>query len=206
MEITREELEVIIRGAVESAVATAQEQLVISTMEKAPTIHCGGVPVENPTAGKGGNPRSAYAKTESLLYNYNNFSRIVEKKRGEILYLQENGVPQRSKSIVQWGGGGNPPAGIILPSESVESAIYTVQASLEKILRVLDRIDQAMEELVVDPYYRILKLFYFDRLTQEQIAVELGCSQVTVSKNKKRLVRELATRIFPEQVIEELMN
>lgn len=204
MEITREELEQIVKGAVDSAVAAVQD-----SWRKSSPAHCGGASVENPTGTAGGkspgNPRSAYAKTESLLYNYKGFVRIVQQRLEEIRSLRECGVPERSKSIVEWSPGGNPATGIILPSESVESAIANVQASVEKILRVLDMVDRAMEDLEGDPYFPILRMQYFERMKQEQIAVELGCSQVTVSKNKGRLVKEMALRLFPEQILDELI-
>lgn len=195
MEITRDELEEMIRMAAEKAVAS------VNPLEN-PTVYCGKASGENPHKSE----RSAYAKTESLLYNYNNFKRIVEQRLEEIRTIREHGVPQRSKSIVQWSGVHGSPQKILLPSESVESAIRAVQASLEKILWAVDLIEANMEALASDPYYPILEMRYFKGYTQEQIALELGCSQVTVSKNKARLVRELAMRMFPEQVIDEMLQ
>lgn len=192
MEITRDELEELVNSAAEKAVATVQ------SLEK-PYHYCGRASGENP-------PKTAYAKTESMLYNYNNFKRIVEQKLKEIRTIEESGVPQRSKSIVQWSGVHGSPQKILLPSESVESAIRAVHASLEKILWAIELIESNMGQMTSDPYYPILEMRYFKGYTQEQIALELNCSQVTVSKNKARLVRELAMRMFPEQVIDEMLQ
>ena len=198
MEITRNELEQMIQEAADKAVATATAT---NSLEN-PIVYCGSTAGENPPENK----RSAYAKTESLLYNYKNFKRIVEQKLEEIRTIQECGVPQRSKSIVQWSGVHGSPQKILLPSESVESAIRSVHASVEKILWAVGLIEANMKAIESDPYYPILEMRYFNGYTQEQIALELGCSQVTVSKNKKRLVRELAMRMFPEQVIDEMLR
>ena len=45
---------------------------------------------------------------------------------------------------------------------------------------------------------------YFEGRTQEDISNEFGVSQVTISKNISRLIRELSMRLFPEQVVGEL--
>ena len=40
--------------------------------------------------------------------------------------------------------------------------------------------------------------------SMQVLATELGVSQVTVSNNNSRLIRELSMRLFPDQVIGEL--
>ena len=201
MEISKQELEQIVQGAVATAIKSLENPPVNPVVNHAgvnPTVN----PVENPPS-KG---KSAYQKTESLLYHYMGFQRIVQERQEEILQLQECGVPKRSKSIVQWSGGGNPAHDIVLPAEEIESAIQTVQASVQKIRQVLDMIDRGIASLAGDPYQAILEKRYFDRLSQEQIAVELGVSQVTISNNQRRLVKALAAYLFPEQTLDEIMN
>ena len=73
-------------------------------------------------------------------------------------------------------------------------------------MHVISMIDRYMGELRKDPYYDILEMRYFEGRTQEDIALTMGCSQVTISNNKSRLVKELAMRIFPDQVIRECMQ
>lgn len=151
--------------------------------------------------------KTAYQKTEQLLYNYNGFKRIVAERLQEIEDIKRYGVPQKSAMS---GGervqNGNLPHGIVLPEESVENAVRTVQASVEGTVQAIALIDKCMAALKSDPYYRILELRYFEGRTQEDIALEYGVSQVTISNNKSRLVRELAMRIFPSQSIEEMLK
>ena len=186
MEITQEKLAEIVQGAVATAIKSLEN----------PTVN----PVENPPR------KSAYQKTESLLYHYVGFQRIVHERQEEIRQLQECGVPKRSKSIVQWSGGGNPAHDIVLPEEEIDAAIATVQGSVEKILQVLSMIDRGMASLANDPYYDILEKRYFERCSQEQVALDFGVSQVTISNNQRRLVKALAAYLFPEQTIDEIMN
>lgn len=151
--------------------------------------------------------KTAYQKTEQLLYNYRAFQKIVAERMAEIETLRKYGVPQRSTSIVEYSSnGGGIVGGLVLPEDSVESAVRTVQASVEGTVQAIALIDKAMAALRSDPYYRILEMRYFEGRTQEDIALEFNCSQMNISKNKSRLVRELTMRIFPNQVIEELMH
>lgn len=152
--------------------------------------------------------RTAYQKTEQLLFNYNGFKRIVAEREQEIADIRKYGVPQKSGGAM--GGervqSSRNVQGIVLPEESVEAAVRTVQASVEGTVQAIALIDKCMAALKSDPYYKILEMRYFEGRTQEDIAVEFNCSQVTISKNKSRLVKELAMRLFPNQVIDEYLN
>lgn len=151
------------------------------------------------------NKKSAYAKTESLLYNYRGFQRIVQERMKEIEELRTYGVPQKAASF-EFVPHTNTVQGIVLPEEAVEDAIRNVQASVQDTVQAIALIDKCMAALKGDPYYPILEMRYFEGRTQEDIALELKCSQKTISQNKSRLVRELAMRLFPNQVINEMLE
>lgn len=150
--------------------------------------------------------KTAYQKTEQLLYNYNGFKRIVAERKQEIADLRRFGVPQKSGSIVRYGGNSGTVHQTVLPEESVEAAVRTVEASVQGTVQAIALIDKCMESLRSDPYYKVLEMRYFEGRTQEDIALEFNCSQVTISKNKARLVKELAMRLFPNQVVDEMMH
>jgi RNA polymerase sigma factor (sigma-70 family) len=149
--------------------------------------------------------KTAYQKTEQLLYNYNGFKRVVQERLEEIEDLKKYGIP-RSSAVTEYVQKGGLPKGIVLEEESVEGAIANVQRSVQDTVQAITLIDKCMEALKTDPYYCILEMRYFEGRTQEDIADHLGCSQVTVSKNKNRLVRELSMRLFPNQTIGEMMK
>ncbi len=153
-----------------------------------------------------GKHKTAYQKTEQLLFNYNGFKRIIKEKELEIETLRTYGIPQKSTSIVEYSSKSGTGTGMITEEEAVESAVRNVQASVEGTVQAIALIDNSMVALKHDPYYSILEMRYFEGRTQEDIAVTLGCSQVTVSKNKSRLVKELAMRLFPDQAIAEMMQ
>lgn len=149
--------------------------------------------------------KTAYQKTEQLLYNYLGFKRIVEERMAEIEELRKHGVPQ-SCAVKEYVDKGNTVQGIVLEEESVENAVRTVQASVQGTVQAIALIDKCMAALKNDPYYKVLEMRYFEGRTQEDIALSFNCSQQAISKNKNRLVRELAMRLFPNQSIEELMK
>lgn len=152
-------------------------------------------------------PKTAYQKTEQLLYNYPNFKKIVAERRLEIEELRRYGVPQKSSGAMgERVQTSRTVQGIVLPEESVENAVRTVEASVQGTVQAIALIDKCMAALKNDPYYKILEMRYFEGRTQEDIALTFNCSQVTISNNKSRLVRELAMRLFPNQIIEEYMR
>ena len=151
--------------------------------------------------------KSAYQKTEQLLYNYLGFKRIVQDKMQEIEDLRKYGVPQKSAMS---GGervqSSRSNVGIVLPEDAVEDAVRTVQASVQGTVAAIALIDKCMATLKRDPYYDVLEMRYFEGRTLEDIGVYFGCDHTTISRNKNRLVKELAMRIFPDDAISEMMN
>lgn len=149
--------------------------------------------------------KSAYQKTEQLLYNYTNFQKIIKQKELEIETIRKYGVPKKSLSILEYSSKGGTVGGTMTEEESIECAIRSVQESVQGTVQAINIIDNAMDALKGDPYYPILEMRYFEGRTQEDIAATLRCTQVTISKNKSRLVKALAMQLFPDQVISEMM-
>lgn len=163
--------------------------------------------------GNGGTPtkankdkeKTAYQRTEQLLYNYNGFLKIIKEREAEIAEIRKYGVPGTCGGVKEFVQKGGMPQGIVLPEESVASAVATVQASVEDIVQVVTLINNSMAALKTDPYYAILEMRYFEGRTQEDIALEFNCTQPNVSYHRSRLVKELALRLFPSQVVKEMM-
>lgn len=196
IELTKEELTIIIAAVVQETI----QQLGICGIAQSANLKP-NYPNKVETKDK-----SAYAKTEALLYNYNGFKRILLEKEAEIENIKKFGVPKRSASIVEYSVHGGIPQGIVLDEESVDAAIQNVLDSVQGTVQAIRLIDKHMAALKNDPYYCILEMRYMQGRTQEDIATELNCSQVTISKNKSRLIKELAMRLFPDQSMKEMMN
>lgn len=152
--------------------------------------------------------KTAYQKTEQLLFNYNGFKRIVEERKQEIIDLRKYGVPGKSAGAI--GGtrvqSSRSNVGIVLPEDAVEDAVRTVERSVQDTVQVIALINKCMAALKNDPYYEILPMRYFEGRTLEDIGLHFGCDHSTISRNRSRLVRELSMRLFPDEVAREMMN
>ena len=149
--------------------------------------------------------RSAYQKTEMLLWNYRGFQRVVKEKLDKIEDIKRYGVPQKGNAVHSYGGT-SIVRDITTSQESKEDAICNIKDSIQEIIEVLELIDRSMDNLRNDPYYKILEMHYFEGRTQEDIAVHYNCTQSTIAKNKSRLVRELSVRLFPNEVAKEMLR
>ena len=149
--------------------------------------------------------KTAFQKTESLLFNYMGFKRIVREKELEIEEIRAYGVP-RSCAVHEFVSGGSVQKGIVLEEESVEAAVATVQRSVQGTVQAIALIDKCMAALKNDPYYEVLEMRYFEGRTLEDIAVTMKCTSMTISRNRTRLVKELSLRLFPDQAVSEMMN
>ena len=150
--------------------------------------------------------KTAYRKTEQLLYNYRGFEKIVRERLEEIEEIKRYGVPRSCGAVGERVQGGALPGGIVLPEESVEQAVHRIYCAMESTVRVIDLIKRSMEALRNDPYYEILEMRYFENRTLEDIAAHFNCDSSTISRNRNKLIKELALRLFPDEVVNEYIN
>lgn len=68
------------------------------------------------------------------------------------------------------------------------------------------KIDKVLETIKNDNYFGLIHYRYFDGMTFEQIAEIYDCQSKNVSKQRSRLIRKLATELFPEDVLQEIMK
>ena len=74
----------------------------------------------------------------------------------------------------------------------------------ETTVKLVAKIQAALQELEDDEYYDIIPMVYFEGCTREEIAEYFDVSVKTISRNKVRLVNELKLRLFSDDVIFEL--
>lgn len=60
----------------------------------------------------------------------------------------------------------------------------------------ITRIENTLDSIKDDHYAKILKLRYFDRMTDEQVAEKICCDTSTVRRNRKRLLKMLSARFY----------
>lgn len=66
------------------------------------------------------------------------------------------------------------------------------------------RIDKALKRIEDDDYKDVIASRYFDRMTIEAISEIYDCKYQNISKKRNKLVKILASELFPEDVLNEL--
>lgn len=145
------------------------------------------------------NDISYFRRVELLLYSYNKLKSAVNQKDEDIEYIEKNGLPQKSGSIVIYQTGG----GNISSEERYMQLIEKYKLEKIETEREIKRIDNALNKIKDDKYYRIIELKYLyakDKVADEQIAEMLDRDQSTVTRNRKRLINSIKVILFPESI------
>lgn len=72
-------------------------------------------------------------------------------------------------------------------------------------VRLVNKVEEALDEIKDDPYYDIVPMFYFEDETRENIALTLDTTVRTVARNKYRLINELKVKLFSDDCIREIL-
>lgn len=70
---------------------------------------------------------------------------------------------------------------------------------------LVGRINECLEDIKDDPYADIIRLYYFDGLTNAAASDKLFCDERTGRRNRKRLVKTFAQYLVSEDFIRELL-
>lgn len=150
------------------------------------------------------NKQTAFQKTEQLLYNYMNFKQVIADKQRAIELIRQEGIQQRSKSIVNFTGSHQ--LDMRNDFEKAEEQIKALENSIRITKRYIEIIDAAIKKLEGDNYYDLIRLRYFEGKTREEIAEYFNVDVATVSRNKNRLINILKIHLFSDEVICELFS
>lgn len=143
---------------------------------------------------------SYYKKTEIVLYNYETLKKAVEQKEEDIKCIEKNGLPERSKSIIFYSSN----AGNINAGDRYLELIERYKIEKTETERVIARIENALDKVKNDKYFRIIELKYLKQAakTDEEIAEILEKDQSTITRNRNRLINSLKVILFPESIKE----
>lgn len=142
-----------------------------------------------------------YRLVERLLYNYNNLIDAIDDKEEAIKDLKEYGVKSKSKSITVYGGSsGNS------EEDRYFNLMYKYKLQKLETEREAKRIENALNKIKTDKYYKIIELKYLvddkDKIkTDEALAEELKKDRSTITRNRKRIMNRLITIMFPESLM-----
>lgn len=147
--------------------------------------------------------QTPFQKTETLLYNYNNFVDAIKEKEEQIKDLNEYGLTKMSKSITSFASGGGF-LEVKSEQEKVEDKIESIESSIHVTKTFIRIIDDALSSLKDDPYYELIRMRYFEGCSRTEIADHFMCDERTVTRNKNRLINQLQIKLFSDQVIQQI--
>ena len=68
------------------------------------------------------------------------------------------------------------------------------------------RVDQALKRIENDDYKDVIASRYFDGMTIAEISEIYDCKYQNISKKRNKLVKILASELFPEDVLKEILQ
>ena len=181
MELTEKQLSDIINKTVEETVNALQHKKIIKM-----------------------NSLNAREKTEKLLYNYENFCRIVTEKQEKIDEIREcGGLHQKSKSFVNFIQSDG-----MRPEIDVEDIINTLQHSIDMAEQLISIIDMALDTVSDDEYFDCIKYKYFksQKKMRREIAEIFDCDEAKITKKTNEMVNKITQYLFTNDVIIELLS
>ncbi|MBQ4611554.1 MAG: hypothetical protein IJB30_07420 [Clostridia bacterium] len=139
--------------------------------------------------------QAAYAATEKRLYALPILRERIEDNREELTELENMGVEalrHHSSSLVRLIR-----PGMRLTPEEVHSAqMAELRARLAADEREVRKLQNALHSVAEDPYYLTIELKYFSGVKDADAAARLRCDPATVRRNRNRLVKRLALRLY----------
>ena len=75
--------------------------------------------------------------------------------------------------------------------------------------RVVREIEECLAAIENEPYKDVIRLFYFERLTNEAVtnSIPISCgSERTCRRNRKKLVEQFSVRLASDEFIRELLG
>ena len=147
--------------------------------------------------------QTPFQKTETLLFNYNNFKAAIKDKEEQIEEIRSLGLRKKSKSITTFSGSSGLTE-VKSDAEKAEEKIEMIEFSISTTRNFIRIIDDAVAMLKDDYYYDLIRLRYFEGRTREEIAEHFDCDVTTVNRNKNRLINLLQIRLFSDEVIQQI--
>lgn len=138
-----------------------------------------------------------YKATERRLYALPDLKDKVTRDKEYMRTLLSEGLPRRSRDIARFQRSGCR----LEPEELLEALAQDIRASIAADEFEINTIEEALAPLTSDPYYLSVSGRYFDSISDEDIAEELDCDSRTVRRNRGRLVRRIAVRLYGSNAV-----
>ena len=136
---------------------------------------------------------NCFSRVEKLLYNYNTLKYQVEEIKKDLKDMNIEVNTTRSKDIIFFKTSN----GISKDKEEIQDEkIQARYWSMKRTESEIKRVENALDKIKDDKYYKIIELKYFDKWNISDIASALNVSETTIKKNTKELINTLSVWIF----------
>lgn len=139
--------------------------------------------------------RAAYAATERRLYQMKLIRARIEDAQEELAELENLGVEalrSHSASFVRLLR----PGMRVDPEEAHAAQMAYLRARLAADEREVKKMTCALACIREDPYYPAIDMRYVRAMSDAEIGAKLSCDKTTVTRHRKRLVADLALRLY----------
>lgn len=144
--------------------------------------------------------QTPFQKTETLLFNYNHFKAAIKDKEEQIREIRKTGLAKKSACFSTYSANDGY-IEVKSDCEKAEEKIERIEDSIKVTRNFIRIIDEALEGLIDDPYYKLIDLRYFEGQSRDEIANYFGCDVKTITRNKNRLINLLQIKLFSDEVI-----
>jgi len=134
----------------------------------------------------------AYKATERRLYAIPDIKDKITELQGRLQDLRDHGRPGHSKDICRFQVSGQR----LTDDEILDALIQDIAAAIAKNEYEIKEIDTALAPLKTEQYYPALEGRYFNNESDDKMAVLLHCDTSTVRRNRAKLVRRVAIRLY----------
>jgi DNA-directed RNA polymerase specialized sigma24 family protein len=141
-------------------------------------------------------PEDCYKQTVKRLKSLPILQERIADNRAR---LGENGnlMPDKSKSIVRFSASGVRAD----PEEMLEAVVQTVKAHIAADQEEVDELMRALGSVSQDAYFPAIYDSYILKKPDMEIAEHLHCDESTVRRNRGRLTRIIAVRLYGKYAV-----
>ncbi len=134
-------------------------------------------------------PSDAFKATERRLRAMPD---LRDKLEADKERLQNLTIQGHSKDIIRFQRSGRR----LSNEELLEALAQDLRATIAANEHEIKTMETALEPLQIDEYYPVIEMKYWEQKSDDEIAVRMNCDPRTVRRNKSRLVRRLAVRLY----------
>ena len=133
--------------------------------------------------------------TKKRLYAYPQLKGNIERYKLDIEDIRQETFG-KSKSIVVFQRNSGDNAEKMTIEEQRAAKIRLIEQKIERDGAEIKEMDAALAQIEGDPYYRLIQMRFFQKMSRDEIAEEFPCDPTTVSRQLGRLLDTLNISLY----------